>query len=319
MLSLLVTLNILAAVTTSICSPAKASPQGDSSITDITRIFSVAAVVDQKSGSKATDPPGLPAPNPFLTALDGHLLSQGSPESHIPSVVLSSTRQAARRAYTQMFDGNGTGIDAAVIGTAYLTYTVVPNSTYNVEACLDFCDSVPGCKFVNLYYEFNNYLLDDVFKEKSNLKCAAFADYHTAHEKTNYGGQPLESHDNLTYIEHSSGYAVNSTVQPITPARYRQQFGPVNTANIAGGYMGFAFVDRYDVNACAQLCNLRENDAVGGRCKFFNIWRAEVNKATTTYTCSMYYLETDASTATYAGQGNLDVKDSRGYTLSDIQ
>lgn len=43
--------------------------------------------------------------------------------------------------------------------------------------------------FVNVFYEFNNYLLDFVFSEKSNLKCAAYGDIHTAAEKTNFGGQ----------------------------------------------------------------------------------------------------------------------------------
>lgn len=44
-------------------------------------------------------------------------------------------------------------------------------------------------EFVNLYYEFNNYLLDFVFSEKSNLKCAAYGDIHNTTEKTNFGGQ----------------------------------------------------------------------------------------------------------------------------------
>jgi hypothetical protein len=50
---------------------------------------------------------------------------------------------------------------------------------------LAYCHPV----FVNVFYEFNNYLLDFVFSEKSNLKCAAYGDVHTAAEKTNFGGQ----------------------------------------------------------------------------------------------------------------------------------
>ena len=30
--------------------------------------------------------------------------------------------------------------NAAVEGTVYLTYTLVPNATYNVDTCLDYCD-----------------------------------------------------------------------------------------------------------------------------------------------------------------------------------
>jgi hypothetical protein len=43
--------------------------------------------------------------------------------------------------------------------------------------------------FVNVYYEFNNYLLDFVFGEHSNLECAAYGDIHAAAEKTNFGRQ----------------------------------------------------------------------------------------------------------------------------------
>jgi hypothetical protein len=54
--------------------------------------------------------------------------------------------------------------------------------------------------------------------------------------------------------------------------------------------MGFAFLDQYDVSACAALCDKRGADGVGGVCQFFNIWRAVVNGVPTTYTCSMVSL-----------------------------
>jgi len=82
--------------------------------------------------------------------------------------------------------------------------------------------------------------------------------------------------------------------------------------------MGFAFLDRYDVGACAALCNTRGADPVGGPCKFFNIWRALVNGIPTTYSCSMYYLPTDQSTANNYGQGNLMVTYSRGYRRASV-
>jgi hypothetical protein len=50
--------------------------------------------------------------------------------------------------------------------------------------------------------------------------------------------------------------------------------------------MGFAFLDKYDVDACAQLCNARGADPNGGGCAYFNIWRAVVSGIPTT-TCSM--------------------------------
>lgn len=51
--------------------------------------------------------------------------------------------------------------------------------------------------------------------------------------------------------------------------------------------MGFVFLDKYDVDACAQQCNTRGADPSGGACQYFNIWRALVNGVPTTYTCSM--------------------------------
>jgi hypothetical protein len=51
-----------------------------------------------------------------------------------------------------------------------------------------------------VYYEFNNYLLDFVFGEKSNLKCAAYGDFHTAVEKLNFGGQASYPQVRMMYI-----------------------------------------------------------------------------------------------------------------------
>ncbi|KJA20046.1 hypothetical protein HYPSUDRAFT_68822 [Hypholoma sublateritium FD-334 SS-4] len=117
--------------------------------------------------------------------------------------------------YTLVFPGTGTGPtdrDGSIQGSGYLTYTVVSNATYNVAACLQFCDSVSGCIFVNLYYEFNNPGL-----VQSNLKCSLYSINHTAAEKTNRGGQqlaPLPA--GLTYIQQSSGYSKSPTVTTTT-------------------------------------------------------------------------------------------------------
>ncbi|KAJ7255518.1 hypothetical protein B0H12DRAFT_1050231 [Mycena haematopus] len=77
--------------------------------------------------------------------------------------------------------------------------------------------------------------------------------------------------------------------------------------------MGFAMLDKYDVSACAELCNMRGPDSVGGACKYFNIWRAVVHSKPKTYTCAMYSAPTDESTAGNTGQGSLSVTLSRGY------
>ncbi|KAJ7721889.1 hypothetical protein B0H16DRAFT_362083 [Mycena metata] len=288
-------------------------------MTDNLLIVKTASEVDQKSGPSVDAPPNASIPPTSVTAVDGTLTN-----TTVADAGSSRRRDAgwlSMRAsgFEKLFDGLPIGQhDASIEGTAYLTYTVVNNATYNVQACLDWCAGIDGCVFVNVFYEFNNFLLDFVFSEKSNLKCAAYGDIHTAAEKTNFGGQasyPQVGNETvpLTFITQSSGWGLDSLVDPTTPAGYELVFGPTDGANNAPGYMGFAFIDKYDVDACAQLCNTRGVDPVGGGCAYFNIWRALVDGLPTTYTCSMYYLVADESTAVNFGQGDLLVTYSRGY------
>ncbi|THV02794.1 hypothetical protein K435DRAFT_827325 [Dendrothele bispora CBS 962.96] len=292
------------------------------SLTDSSVIISTAHVVDQKGGATEDFPPNLPPPPVRVTALDGDLTNITLETMTLAGKRQTSSTRRFATDYVNLFNGTGTGPsdrDGSIEGTAYLTYTVVDNSTYNIEACLDFCDQVEQCVFANLYYEFNNPLLDWVFSEGSNLKCAVYADIHNASEKLNRGGQQLEPPPaGLTFIQESSGWAAKSLVDPNTPDGYELVFGPTNGANDAPGYMGFAFIDRYDVQACADLCNTRDPDSQGGGCQFFNIWRAVVNGVPTTYTCSMYFLVADESTAVNFGQGDLIVTQSRGYRRKSV-
>ncbi|KAJ7853310.1 hypothetical protein B0H14DRAFT_3108485 [Mycena olivaceomarginata] len=283
--------------------------------------------VDQKTGPPVDAPPNADVPPTGVTAIDGTVTNSTIAEV---SAGNSARRRNAGRfgkrqsGFKKIFDGKPADQkDASIEGTAYLTYTVVPNSTYNVDACLNWAAKIDGCVFVNLYYEFNNDLLDHVFSEKSNLKCAAYGDLHSAKEKTNFGGQasyPQVGNEPvpLTYITQSSGYGLDSLVDPDTPDGYELVFGPTGGANNAPGYMGFAFIEKYDVDACAALCNGRGVDPNGGGCAYFNIWRAVVNGVPTTYTCSMYYLVADESTAVNFGQGDLVVTLSRGYRRKDL-
>ncbi|KAJ8072772.1 hypothetical protein PM082_016331 [Marasmius tenuissimus] len=102
---------------------------------------------------------------------------------------------------------------------------------------------------------------------------------------------------------------------PATPEGYQLAYGPLTAATSAPGYMGFVFVPTYDVAACASLCNVRDFDEVGGRCQFFNIWEATVRATNeTTFTCALYYLSTDNSTATNIGDATVAISDSRGYS-----
>ncbi|KAK7033638.1 hypothetical protein VNI00_012638 [Paramarasmius palmivorus] len=298
--------------------------------TDSSSIAATVAQVDQKGGATGDAPPNQPPPETAVTAVDGNVLDTSIPVSNTPTRrALLQERAASARFrrqnlgnYKQVFAGTGTGPndrDGSIQGTAYLTYTIVPNNTYSIEPCLAFCDRVSGCVFANLYYEFNNPGLDHEFSEGSNLKCAVYGDVHTAAEKTNMGGQQLyPAPGGLTYIQQSSGYALEQWVDIPTPDGYELVFGPLEGANNAPGYMGFAFLDRYDVQACADLCAKRGVDSQGGACKFFNIWRAVFSDKPQTYTCSMYYEVTDASTVTNYGQGDLKVTQSRGYRRKSV-
>ncbi|KAJ7118053.1 hypothetical protein C8R44DRAFT_982831 [Mycena epipterygia] len=296
------------------------APMPDNSV-----IAQTAGQVDQKSGPASDAPPNADVPPTTVTALDGTLTN-----TTIADASASAGNNTRRRRDIGRFGKREDGFkeifsplaadqhDASIEGTAYLTYTVVPNSTYNIDACLNWCAGIDGCVFVNLYYEFNNPLLDFVFSEKSNLKCAAYGDLHSAAEKTNFGGQALYSQVGnetvpLSFITQSSGWGLDSLVDPTDPEGYELVFGPTDGANNAPGYMGFAFIDKYDVDACAQLCSQRGADPNGGGCAYFNIWRAVVSGIPTTYTCSMYYLVADESTAVNFGQGDLVVTLSRGY------
>ncbi|ESK82341.1 fruit-body specific protein a [Moniliophthora roreri MCA 2997] len=301
--------------------------------TDTDAIANAIVQVNQKAGAtEDVAPPNQAPPETVVTAVDGNVLDTVVPVSNaltrrslgfLPKRASSAKfRRQNLGNYKQVFAGTGTGPDdrdGSIQGTAYLTYTLVPNNTYSIEPCLAFCDRVPGCVFANLYYEYNNPGLDHEFSEGSNLKCAIYGDVHTAAEKTNTGGQQLyPAPGGLTYIQQSSGYALEQWVDISTPDGYEQVFGPLEAANNAPGYMGFAFLDRYDVQACADLCNKRGVDGNGGACKFFNIWRAVFSDKPQTYTCSMYYEVTDASTANNYGQGDLKVTQSRGYRRKSV-
>jgi len=116
------------------------------SLTDAKTIASTAFVVDQKGGAAGDVPPNLPPPPVRITAIDGTLTNITLDAMTSKSQVSSTKRSAAD--YVKLFDGTGTGPDdrdGSIEGTAYLTFTLVDNSTYNIDACLNFCDSVEQC------------------------------------------------------------------------------------------------------------------------------------------------------------------------------
>ena len=114
--------------------------------TDTNTIVSTAKIVDQKGG--ATGDPDQPVPSTAVTAVDGQLTPDGTSGGTTSRRRSTGISRRAPSDYELVFPGTGTGPndrDGSIQGTAYLTFTVVNNSTYNVDACLAFCDSVQSC------------------------------------------------------------------------------------------------------------------------------------------------------------------------------
>ncbi|KAJ3985589.1 hypothetical protein F5890DRAFT_1119932 [Lentinula detonsa] len=276
----------------------------------------------RKFGVTAECPPNLPPASTIATTLDDEVVNSAVLVPRNPSI-RTVVHQMLRRPtsdYVRIFGGTGIGPedrDASVVGVSYLTYTLVNSSTYNIDECLEFCDSIRGCVFVNLYYEHNNPSLDDVFPQRSLLKCVAYGDVHLPHAKLDFGDQSIPSgavnnQVTDTSIQQSTGWARKSYFNLSTPDGY-DALPKLEGANDAPGYMTSVFLNHYDVDACATICNNWLPDDVGGSCKYFNIWRAVVGVFPVTYTCSIYYIPAEPSTAVYLGQGNLTVTESRGY------
>ena len=136
-------------------------------MTDTNSIVTTANNVDQKSGAAVDTPPNQPVPNTTLTAVDGSLTTAGSGGGDSSSSSSTSRRRifskrSTKRSppdYEVVFLGTGTGPhdrDAAIEGTAYLTYTLVSNATYDVDDCLNKCDQIETCgKFPNFIYIYS--------------------------------------------------------------------------------------------------------------------------------------------------------------------
>lgn len=117
--------------------------------TDTDKIASTVQIVNQKAGAPLDAPPDQPPPPTSITAIDGELTNatiSNNTSSTISRRSFLSTRSVDD--YEIMFQGTGTGPndrDGSIEGTAYLTFTVLPNATYDVPGCLSFCDHVDGC------------------------------------------------------------------------------------------------------------------------------------------------------------------------------
>jgi hypothetical protein len=124
-------------------------------------IAQTAGQVDQKAAPPVDAPPNADVPPTGVTAVDGTVTN-----ATIAEVSATRRRDVGRfgkrqSGFEKVFDGKPADQkDASIEGTAYLTYTVVPNSTYNVQACLDWAAKIDGCgEFLPLTAARRSFLL----------------------------------------------------------------------------------------------------------------------------------------------------------------
>jgi hypothetical protein len=124
-------------------------------VTDAQNIQTTVNIIDQKAGATGDAPPNQPVPETVVTAIDGQVVDS-EPVAAKTNLAISAfaaktkavNNKRSSQDYEQVFAGTGsraTDRDGSIEGTAYLTYTVLSNATYNVDACLDFCSRVDGC------------------------------------------------------------------------------------------------------------------------------------------------------------------------------
>jgi hypothetical protein len=115
-----------------------------------------ANIVDQKAGAPTDGtPPGLPQAATMLTALDGKLMVGKISPSNSSSEASGGLARRTLSDYELIFNGTWKN-DAAIEGTAYLTYTVVSNASYSQgrDECLQFCDRTTGCGMPSIHRLF---------------------------------------------------------------------------------------------------------------------------------------------------------------------
>ncbi|KAH6907813.1 hypothetical protein BKA70DRAFT_1223119 [Coprinopsis sp. MPI-PUGE-AT-0042] len=252
--------------------------------------------VDSNSGPGINDLPNQPirdtviAPAAAVVQVDKAVPTTAA-WSPVGAITASSppakSKRADRRAYDMVFSGTGKDSDdrdASIEGTAYLTHTLVSNATYEggLEECLAWCDGIEGCVFVNLYHEFNNFILDLVAQEKSSLKCAAYGEVYGPTQKTNWGGQQsYKAPAPLIYIQESSGYAVVNKPggeEPAVPEGYELVWGPISRAGYDDGLLDYAILDQYDTDVCSFICNAYVPDQSSPR-----VWMASASVDSSIY------------------------------------
>ncbi|KAJ7690915.1 hypothetical protein B0H14DRAFT_3175732 [Mycena olivaceomarginata] len=210
--------------------------------------------VDQKTAPPVDAPPNADVPPTGVTAIDGTITNSTIAEV---SAGNSARRRNAGRfgkrqsGFKKIFDGKPADQkDASIEGTAYLTYTVVPQLDLQRDACLNWAAKIDGCVFVNLYYEFNN--------DPSSTMSSARS---LTSKKTNFGGQAIlpssRQRAGPSDLYHSKQRLRASTASS-TPTRLMVMSlssGLLVVPTTLPGTWASLSIEKYDVDACAALCN----------------------------------------------------------------
>ncbi|TFK62523.1 hypothetical protein BDN72DRAFT_862778 [Pluteus cervinus] len=113
-----------------------------------------------------------------------------------------------------------------------------------------------GTGFINVLYEYNN---DATYNPQ--IKCATYGHAHSRREdQSREGIHPTE---------------IDSSTNPTILDGYAFAFGPTNTANQAPDFIGFAILDKYDVQTYTDQCNTHDPDPYV--CHYSNVYRAIFN------------------------------------------
>ncbi|KAK0496690.1 hypothetical protein EDD18DRAFT_172878 [Armillaria luteobubalina] len=94
--------------------------------------------------------------------------------------------------YTEVFNNYSGAVQS---DGDYQTYGLVDT----VQGCMDMCDSVTGCTFLNTYHDVNGK------NGSTQLTCALFSKCHTGADADNRGGQ-TQPDGSINYITDSAGY-----------------------------------------------------------------------------------------------------------------
>ncbi|KAE9382512.1 hypothetical protein BT96DRAFT_1027621 [Gymnopus androsaceus JB14] len=99
--------------------------------------------------------------------------------------------------YTETFSS----LSCATQASDYITCGLVDT----VADCTTMCNSVSGCIFFNIYYDYNSNSKGNYNGNSTQLTCSLFQDKHTSSDADNCGNQP-QSNGGVDTIENSCGW-----------------------------------------------------------------------------------------------------------------